>query len=113
MGQPRVALDAGVAERRVFVSSEREHGLVHLFGVEHLEPHQLVEVRHRQPGDRQKQVRLHLRDNVLQRVLAEIGQVHEGRYARRELDQLLLQELAHQDRGPLRHDDTGRDLAAP
>ncbi len=40
MGQTRVALDAGVPERCVFVAAERENRLVHVLGVEHLEPHE-------------------------------------------------------------------------
>ena len=94
VGEALVALDARVAERGVFVAAEGEHGLVHLLGVEHLQAHEQVEVLHRQPGDGQEQVRLQLGDDVLQRVLAEVGQVHERRDARGELDQLLLDQLA-------------------
>lgn len=43
MGQPRMAVDAGIAQRGVLVAAKREHGLVHLLGVEHLEPHEQVE----------------------------------------------------------------------
>ena len=94
MGQPLVALDAGVAQRGILVAAEGEHGLVHLLGVEHLEAHEQVEVLDRQAGDGQKQVGFQLGDDILQGVLAEIGQVHERRDARGELDQLLLDELA-------------------
>ena len=52
VGQPRMALDAGVAKRRVFVASEREYGLVHLLGVEHPELHEQVEILDRQAGHR-------------------------------------------------------------
>lgn len=47
MGESGVALDARVAERRVFVPPEREYRLVHLLGVEHLEAHQQVEILYR------------------------------------------------------------------
>ncbi len=39
MREAFVAIDPGVLERCVLVTSEGEHGLVHLFGVEHLQPH--------------------------------------------------------------------------
>ena len=94
MGQPLVALDAGVAQRSVLVAAEGEDGLVHLLGVEHLEPHEQVEVLDRQAGDGLEQVGFELGDDVLQRVLAEVGQVHERRDARGELDELLLHLLA-------------------
>ena len=94
MCEPLVALDARVPQRGILVAAEREHRLVHLLGIEDLEAHEQMEVLHRQAGDGQKQVRLQLGDHVLQRVLAKIGQVHERRDARRELDQLFLHELA-------------------
>ena len=47
VGQTLVAFDSRIAERRVFVPSEREHGLVHLLGVEHPQTHEQVEVLHR------------------------------------------------------------------
>jgi hypothetical protein len=42
--EPPVTLDACIAQRGVFVAAEREDGLVHVLGVEHLEPHEQVEV---------------------------------------------------------------------
>ena len=94
MCEPLVALDACVPQRRILVATEREYRLIHLLSIKYLEAHEQIEVLHRQAGDRQEQIRLQLGDHVLQRVLAKIGQVHEGRYARRELDQLFLQKLA-------------------
>jgi hypothetical protein len=46
MSKPRMALDAGVAERRVLVAAEGEDSLVHLLGIKHPEPHEQVEVLH-------------------------------------------------------------------
>src|SRR3974390_3048130 len=89
-----MALDPRVAQRGIFITAEGEDGLVHLLGVEDLEAHEQGEVIYRQTGDRLKQPRLNLGDHVLQRVLPEIGQIHEGRNARGELDELLLYELA-------------------
>ena len=66
MGQTWVAIYAGVTERRVLVPPEREHGLVHLLGVEHLEPYKQVEVLHRQAGDSEAPVELGDTCNVLQ-----------------------------------------------
>src|SRR5262245_37182743 len=63
VGQSRVALYAGVAERRILVPPEREHGLVHLLGVEHLESHEQVEVLDRQTGDGEEQIWLQLGDD--------------------------------------------------
>ncbi len=40
LGQPDVALDARVAERRVLVAPEGKHRLIHLLGVEHFEAYQ-------------------------------------------------------------------------
>ncbi len=42
VGQAGVAINAGVAERRVFIPPERKDRLVHLLGVEHLEAHEQV-----------------------------------------------------------------------
>jgi hypothetical protein len=39
-----VALDSGVTKRRIFVAPEGEHGLIHLLGIEHLQPHQQMKV---------------------------------------------------------------------
>ena len=94
MCEPFVALDARVPQRGILVATEREHRLVHLLGIEDLEAHEQMEILHRQAGDGQKQLRLQLGDHVLQRVLAKIGQVHERRDARCELDQLFLHQLA-------------------
>ena len=93
VGQAFMAFDAGVAERRVFIAPECEHSLVHVLGVEHLEVHQQVKIFYRQARHGQKQVRLNLRDHVLQLVLAEISQIHERRDARGELDELFLNQL--------------------
>lgn len=59
------AFDARVPKGRVFVPAERKHGLIHLFGVEHLQPHEQMEVLLRQAGDGQEQVRLQLGKLVL------------------------------------------------
>ena len=46
MGQSRVAIYARIAERRVLVAAEGEYGLIHLLGVEDLEPYEQMEVLH-------------------------------------------------------------------
>ena len=81
-----MAIDARIAERSVLVATEGEDCLIHLLGVEHLQLHEQMEVLYRQAGDSQKQFRLKLGDNILQRILAEIGQIHKGRNARGKLD---------------------------
>ena len=53
-----------------------------------------MEVLHRQARDRQEQVWFELGDDVLECVLAEVGQVHERGNACGEFDQLLLDEFA-------------------
>ena len=53
-----------------------------------------MEVLYRQAGDRKKQIRLQFGNYILERVLAEIGEVHERRNAGGELDQLFLHQLA-------------------
>ena len=60
-----MALDSRIAERDIFVTAEREDGLVYLLGVEHPQTHEQVEILHGQARDRQKQVRLQFRDDVL------------------------------------------------
>lgn len=90
MRQPWVAVDTSVAQRRIFVTAESEHRLIHLFGVEHPELHEQVEIFDRQAGDCPEQIWFQFCDHILQRVLAEVGQIHEGRNPRGELDQLLL-----------------------
>ena len=89
-----MAVDARIGERCVLVPPEREYRCVHSFGIEHLQPHQQMEILHGQPGHGQEQVRLQLGDDILKRVFAEIGEIHEGRNPRRELDQFLLNQLA-------------------
>lgn len=89
-----MALNTRIAQRRVFVTTEGKDGLVHLFGVEHLEADEQMEVLHSQASHGQKQVRLEFGDDILQRVFAEIGEIHKRRNARGELDQLLLNQLA-------------------
>lgn len=88
MGQPWVALYAGVAERSVFITTEGKDGLIHLLGVEHLETDEQVEILDRQPGDSEKQIRFEFCDYILQRVLAEIGEIHECWNAGCKLNQL-------------------------
>ena len=88
-----MGVDAGVAEGTVFVTAEGEDGLVHLLGVEHPQPHEEVEVLDGQSCDRAEQIGLQLGDDVLKRVLAEVGEVHERRDPGGELDQLLLDLL--------------------
>jgi len=39
MPEPLLALDTGVPQRGILIAAEREHRLVHLLGVEHLETH--------------------------------------------------------------------------
>ena len=41
--QPFVAFDARIAQRGILIPREREYRLIHLFGVEHLRPHEQVE----------------------------------------------------------------------
>ncbi len=76
-----MALYSRIAERGVFVTAEGENSLAHLLGVEHLKPHEQVEVLHRQTGDGREQFRFELGNHVLEGVLAEVGQVHERRNA--------------------------------
>ena len=102
MRQIGVALDAGVSERRVFVSSESENGLVHLLGVEHLELYEQVEVLNRQAGDSQEQLRFQLCDDILKRVLTEVGQVHECRDPGGELDKLFLETVTINEKNPMK-----------
>jgi hypothetical protein len=40
-----------VAQRGILVATEREHRLVHLLGIEHLQAHEQVEVLYRQTSD--------------------------------------------------------------
>ena len=47
MSEPLMALDARVAERGVFITPEREYGLIHLLGIENLKSHEQVEVLYR------------------------------------------------------------------
>src|SRR3546814_20345197 len=77
MRQSLMTVDAGVAQRRVLVAAEGEDGGVHALGVEDLQLDQQVEVRHRQARDGQEQPRLDPGADIDQRILAEIGQVHE------------------------------------
>jgi hypothetical protein len=72
-----MAFDAGVAQGGVFIAPKRKHRLVHLLGVEHLEPHQQVKVLHRQPGHCDEQTGLQFGDDVLQSVFTKVGQVRE------------------------------------
>ena len=44
VGEAWVAVYSGVSEGSVFVAAEREDGLVHVLGVEHLETHEQVKV---------------------------------------------------------------------
>lgn len=53
-----------------------------------------MEIADGQASDSLKQVWFELRDHILKRVLAEIGEIHKGRNAGGELDQLFLNELA-------------------
>ena len=46
VGEPFMALDARVAQRGILVTPECEYGLIHLFGVEHLETHEQMEILH-------------------------------------------------------------------
>ena len=85
MGQSLVAPYARISERRVFITAEGEHGLVHMLSVEHLELHKQVEILHRQTSHGLKQVGFNLGNDILQRVLPEIGQIHECRDVRGEL----------------------------
>lgn len=73
MGQPGVAVEAGIAQRGILVAAEGKHRPVHLLDVEDLEAHQQVEVLYREAGDGQEQVGLEPGDHVLQGVLAEVG----------------------------------------
>lgn len=93
MSQTRVAVYAGVTKRCVLVSPECKHRLIHLLGIEHLERYEQVEVIHREAGDHAEQLRFELRNDILQRILAEISQIHEGGNPCGKLDQLLLDEL--------------------
>ena len=94
MTKPLMAFDAGVAQRCILVAPEREDGLIHLLGIEHLQPHQQVEIVHRQPSDGQEQVRFEFGNDILKGILPEVRQVHERRNARRKLYQFLLHKLA-------------------
>src|SRR5437588_4778226 len=76
VGQSLVTLDSRIAERGVFVPAEGEDSLVHLLGIKDLQAHEQMEVLDRQTGNGKKQLRFQLGDDILERVLAEVGQVH-------------------------------------
>lgn len=86
--QPLMALDARVAQRGVLVAAEGKHRGVHVLGVEYAQADQQVEVLDGEASHRSEEIRLELGDDVLECILAEIGEVHEGRDARGELDEL-------------------------
>lgn len=90
MAQPLVAVDPGVGQRRVLVAAEGEHSLVHVGAVENVERNQQMKIIDAQAGDRLEQAGFELRNDVFERVLAEVGEVHERRDAGREFDQFLL-----------------------
>ena len=46
-----VRVDAGICKAGVFIAPEREDSLVHLLGIENLEPHEQVKVLDRETGD--------------------------------------------------------------
>jgi hypothetical protein len=46
-----MALDACVTQRGILIPPECENGLIHLLGVEYLEPHKQVKILYRQTGD--------------------------------------------------------------
>ena len=83
-----------VCQGRVFVAAESKNGLVHVDGIENAQAYQQLEVVYAQAGDFFEKSRIELGDDILQRVFPEIGQVHEGRDAGGELDQLFLDLLA-------------------
>ena len=89
-----VAVHAGIDEARVLVPAELVNGVIHARIVEYAKRNQQLEVGHGKTGDLLEKPRLQLRDDILQCLLAVVGQVHEHRDSRSELDELLLNELA-------------------
>src|SRR4051794_15391278 len=77
--QARVAVNARVRKRGVLVATERKHRLVHLRGVENVERDEQVEVLDAKAGDGLEEVRFELRNDVLERVLAKVREIHERR----------------------------------
>ena len=63
------------------MAAKGNNGLVHLLGVEHLDPNQHVEVLCPQARDRQEQVGLQLGDHILKCNLAKVSQVLECQQA--------------------------------
>lgn len=89
-----IRLDARVRNRGVLIVAQREHGLVYRRGLEHVEGDEQAEIVDRQSRDRPGQVGFELCDDFSWRILAKVGELHEGRDASRELDQLFLDLLS-------------------
>ena len=51
-----MALDARVTQRGILITSKCEYGLIHLFRVEYLEPHEQVKILYGQTGDGLEQI---------------------------------------------------------
>ena len=85
-----MAVHSRIGEGGILVAAELVDGVVHEGVVEDPKRHQELEVLDREPRHLLEELWLQLRDNVLERLLAVVGEVHEDRDTRRELDKLLL-----------------------
>ena len=87
-------IDTGVNQTGVFIPLEFVNGIVHQGLVENIQRNEQLEILHVQTGDLFEQLRLQLRDDVLQAVFPVIRQIHEHRHTGSKFDQLFLNHLS-------------------
>ena len=72
-----MSIYTGVRERRILITFEFIHSVIHQFPVKHSQAYQQSEVLQRQSRHFAEQLRLQLRYNILQAVLPVVRKIHK------------------------------------
>ena len=85
-----MAVYSRIRQTAILVSFEFIDSVIHQDLIEHIKTYQQRKVLFGEPRDTLEQFRFQLQDDVFQRILAEVRQIHEDRDACGKLHQLLL-----------------------
>ena len=90
-----VPIDSRIGEAGILVALEFEYGIIHQACIEYSKRAQKLKILYIKPRNLLEEPRLKLRDNILERALPAVGEIHKDGYPRGKFDKFLLNLPAH------------------
>jgi hypothetical protein len=90
-----VPIDSRIGEAGILVALEFEYGIIHQACIEYSKRAQKLKILYIKPRNLLEEPRLKLRNNILERALPAVGEIHKDGHPRGKFDKFLLNLPAH------------------